>query len=49
MESGLLRECLKSGRYKLFDESETLKQRATKREKLKWLQGNSGAAHELGK
>ena len=37
MESGLLRECLKSGRYKLFDESETLKQRATKREKLKFF------------
>ena len=46
MEAGLLRGCLRTGRYKLFDESETLKQRATKREKLKGLQGNTSAAHE---
>ena len=46
MEAGHLQECLRTGRYKLFDESETLKQRATKREKLKWLQGNTSAAHE---
>jgi hypothetical protein len=46
MDAGVLRECLRSGRYSLFDEKETLKQRATKRERLKWLQDEPGALHE---
>ena len=40
MDGSLLRECLRTGKYALFDEKETLKQRATNRERLKWLQGN---------
>ena len=43
METGLLRECLRTGRYSLFDESETLRQRATKRDKLRWLRGDGNA------
>jgi hypothetical protein len=46
MESGLLRECLQSGQYSLFDEKETLKKRATKKEKLRWLRDDSDACHE---
>ena len=46
MDARVLRECLRSGRYSLFDEKETLKQRATKRERLKWLQDEPGALHE---
>eukprot|EP00435_Cladocopium_sp_Y103_P042043 s45_g11.t1 len=50
MEAALLRECLKSGRYSLFDESESLRQRATKRERLRWLNGNANGQNEsLGK
>ena len=37
MGAGVLRECLRSGKYSLFDEKETLKQRAAKRDKLRWL------------
>ena len=46
MEAGLLRECLQSGQYSLFDEKETLKKRATKKEKLRWLRDDSDACHE---
>ena len=38
MDSSLLRECLKSGKYSLFDEGESLRQRASKRERLRWIQ-----------
>jgi hypothetical protein len=37
MDSSMLRECLRTGRYSLFDEQESLKQRASKRERLQWL------------
>eukprot|EP00435_Cladocopium_sp_Y103_P071366 s617_g37.t1 len=37
MDSYLLRECLRTGKYALFDEEESLKQRASKRDKLKWI------------
>ena len=43
METRLLRECLRSGLCTLFDEIETLKQRATKRDKLPWLRGEEDA------
>ena len=39
MDASLLRECLRTGKYSLFDETEVLKQRANRREKLKWLHG----------
>ena len=41
MDSGMLRECLRTGRYTLFDEGESLKQRASKRERLQWLRNGS--------
>eukprot|EP00435_Cladocopium_sp_Y103_P009141 s696_g2.t1 len=37
MDSSVLRECLKTGKYALFDETESLKQRASKRERLRWI------------
>ena len=37
MDSSLLRECLRTGTYSLFDETESLKQRASKRDRLKWI------------
>lgn len=37
MESSFLRETLKLGRYKLNDELEVLKARATARNRVKWL------------
>ena len=46
MDAGVLRECLRSGKYSLFDEKETLKQRATKRDKLGWLHDEPDAHHE---
>ena len=39
MDGEILRECLRTGRYSLFDETEALKQRATQRERLRWLRG----------
>ena len=36
MDSSALRECLRTGRYVLQDESHTLKERLTSRERLKW-------------
>ena len=41
MDAVMLRECLRSGKYALFDESESLKQRASKREKLHWLRAET--------
>eukprot|EP00435_Cladocopium_sp_Y103_P075770 s178_g64.t1 len=43
MDPGMLRECLRSGRYTLFDENESLRLRASKREKLQWLRDGSKA------
>ena len=43
MDSGMLRECLKSGRYTLFDEGESLRQRASKRERLQWLKDGTAS------
>ena len=38
MDSSALRECLRTGRYSLFDEDQVLKQRADSRQRLKWIQ-----------
>ena len=37
MDSTLLRECLRTGRHAFFNETESLKQRASKRDRLKWV------------
>ena len=37
MDSSVLRQCLKTGQYSLFDETESLKKRASKRERLRWI------------
>ena len=37
MDSSVLRECLRTGRYSLFDEDQVLKQRADGRQRLKWI------------
>ena len=39
----MLRECLKSDKYALFDESRVLQARSDKRHKQKWLQTATGA------
>ena len=36
MDASVLRQCLKSGRYSLFDENRVLQQRSDKRQRLKW-------------
>ena len=36
MDSSVLRECLRSGRYALFDENRILQQRSDKKQRLKW-------------
>ena len=36
MDASVLRQCLKSGRYSLFDEDRILQQRSDKRQRLKW-------------
>ena len=41
MDSTVLREFLRVGRYKLFDENEILKSRADARTRVKWLQENT--------
>ncbi len=41
MENSFLRETLKLGQYKLNDEQEVLKDRATARNRLKWLKENA--------
>ena len=41
MEASFLRETLKVGQYRLHDESEILKQRATNRCRLQWLRSES--------
>ena len=37
MDASRLRECLKTGRYALFDEQMVLKQRSDKRRQLQWV------------
>eukprot|EP00435_Cladocopium_sp_Y103_P009579 s5005_g2.t1 len=37
MDSSTLRECLRTGKYSLFDEDQVLKQRADGRQRLKWI------------
>ena len=39
MDSTVLRECLRLGRYRLKDEAQVLKTRADSKTRLKWLQG----------
>ena len=41
METNFLRETLKWGHYKLHDELEVLKNRATARNRMRWLKGDS--------
>eukprot|EP00435_Cladocopium_sp_Y103_P018919 s1103_g4.t1 len=36
MDASVLRQCLKSGRYSLFDEGRILQERSDKRQRLKW-------------
>ena len=36
MDASVLRECLKSGRYSLFDEGRILQERSDKKQRLKW-------------
>jgi hypothetical protein len=41
MDASVLRESLRTGKFSLFDEGESLKLRASKRDRLKWIhQGN---------
>ncbi len=47
MENNFLRETLRIGRYKLNDELEVLKDRASTRNRLKWLKSNEGMCEEL--
>lgn len=44
MESSFLRETLRVGQYKLHDESEVLKNRASSRNRIKWLKSNTAQA-----
>ena len=41
MSGDVLRAALKTGTYRLFDEGNALRERASRRERLKWLQANS--------
>lgn len=40
MDSSVLREVLKIGTYKLFDEDQVLKSRANTRTRVQWLRQN---------
>ena len=44
MEAGHLRACLESGKYCLYDEEATLKDRATRRARLQWLKGTNASS-----
>ncbi|CAE7412366.1 RE1 [Symbiodinium pilosum] len=50
MDASRLRECLRTGRYSLFDEDRVLKQRADKRQQLRWVKGEpeEGVPEERG-
>ena len=45
MENAFLRETLKIGQYRLHDELEVLKNRASSRNRLKWLKGEQTDPH----
>jgi hypothetical protein len=45
MENAFLRETLKIGQYRLHDELEVLKNRASSRNRLKWLKGEQAEQH----
>ena len=47
MDSTVLRECLRLGRYTLQDEQEILRHRADARTRIRWLQGNAEKAKSL--
>ena len=49
MDSTVLRECLRLGRYTLQDEQEILRHRADARTRIRWLQGNAEKAKPLCK
>ena len=40
MNGDVLREALRTGVYRLFDESQVLKTRASTRDRLKWLKAD---------
>jgi hypothetical protein len=40
MDASILRQCLASGKYSLFDEDEILKKRADNRQRLLWVKSN---------
>ena len=44
MDAARLPECLRTGRYSLFDEGMILKQRSDKRKQLKWVKGDKSDA-----
>ena len=46
MENNFLRETLRIGRYKLNDELEVLKDRASSRNRIKWLKSNEAMSEE---
>ena len=47
MDSTGLRECLKSGRYCLFDENRVLQERSDKRQKAKWIKEATTSAEPI--
>ena len=44
MDASRLRECLRTGKYSLFDEGMFLKQGSDKRKQLKWVKGDKSDA-----
>ena len=42
MDASRLRECLRSGQYSLFDKGLVLRQRADRRNQLRWYQESTG-------
>ena len=46
MDSSVLRECLRTGKYSLFDEDQVLKQRADGRQRLKWIREHQNGTTE---
>jgi len=48
MENTFLRETLRLGHYKLHDELEVLKDRASSRNRLRWLKGETPIQHGSG-
>ena len=47
MDASVLRECLKTGRYALFDEQMNLKERATKRSSVGWYHSATKTAYNV--